>query len=124
MNCVRGRFTRQTFQYSHNCTLGSVSVYNGDRILPGNRIAQLCGLQRLMNYVTSDANKMLVHFVTGATATQYQGFSATYSRLISNYHLNTCFLLKYPLSGKRCFLRNTSGDAKMHQRMVAEVVPP
>ena len=25
---------------------------------------------------------------------------------------------------KRCFLRKTSGDAPLHQQMVAEVVPP
>ena len=32
-------------------------------------------------------------------------------------------LLNSPF-GKRCFLRSTSGDAPLHQRMVAEVVPP
>ena len=33
------------------------------------------------------------------------------------------FILR-ALSGKRCFLRYTSGDAPLQQRMVAEVVPP
>ena len=44
---------------------------------------------------------------------------------INNWFFVVAFFLFFNSPfGKRCFLRRTSGDAPLHQRMVAEVVPP
>ena len=61
------------------CVHDSVSVYDGERINANDRIGRYCG-PLVPAPVTSNTDKLLVHFVTDGSITR-QGFSAEYSQI-------------------------------------------
>ena len=79
--CFFIRFITFKLESHHSCFYDFVSVYNGDRITYGKRIAQFCGSQ-LPPPVVSSTNKMLIHFASDLSRS-HRGFLAEYSQVPS-----------------------------------------